>query len=104
MVRRLFTGARKGLHRFNWDLRYHSPSPVRVASGGATQYGRSRGGFMVMPGTYQVSIAKKVRGEVTPLAGPETFKVVSLNNTTLPAPDRKALVEFQKKTAEPQSG
>ncbi|HHS13385.1 MAG TPA: glycosyl hydrolase [bacterium] len=99
VVRRLSTGANKGLRRFNWDLTYPSTAPVRVSGSRGGRTG-GRGGFMVMPGTYRVSIAKKVRGTVTHLAGPEPFEVVSLNNTTLPAPDRKAMVEFQKKVSE----
>jgi hypothetical protein len=39
-------------------------------------------------------------GETKPLAGPVEFNAVLLNNTTLPATDRPAMVEFHKKVAE----
>jgi hypothetical protein len=56
--------------------------------------------MLVMPGTYAVKISQFVNGVLTPLAGPQTFKVVPLSNTTLPAKDRKDLVAFQAKVAE----
>jgi hypothetical protein len=57
-------------------------------------------GSLVMPGTYSVTLAKKVNGEITELAGPDTFEVVPLNNRTLPAEDRTALVAFQQEASE----
>jgi hypothetical protein len=54
---------------------------------------------MAVPGTYSVSLAKVVDGEVTELAGPESFDAVPLMNATLPAEDRAELLAFQKKTA-----
>ncbi|MGD1893766.1 MAG: hypothetical protein ACFB15_24630, partial [Cyclobacteriaceae bacterium] len=53
-------------------------------------------GTMVPPGTYQVSLAKLVAGEITPLAEPVSFRVQVLDNTTLPPEDRPELVEFQQ--------
>lgn len=53
----------------------------------------------VLPGKYFVSLSQWVRGEVTPLAGPVEFTARVLNNVSLPAPDRAALLAFQKKTA-----
>ena len=47
-----------------------------------------------------MSIDQYVRGEVTNLAAAVDFNVVPLNNVTLPAEDRAAMVEFQLKTAE----
>jgi hypothetical protein len=46
-----------------------------------------------------VSLAKRVDGTVTPLGGPVRFEAVPLENATLPAEDREAVLAFQRKTA-----
>jgi hypothetical protein len=103
VVRRLKKPAKAGVQRITWDLRYPSPMPVRLTSDTSRRpSGRRRGrtGMLVMPGKYSVTLAKYVNGEMTPLAGPQTFQVIPLKNTMLPAKDRKAMVEFQKKVSE----
>ncbi len=88
-----------GINRINWDLRYQDLSPVD----GKEKYDpftASRSGIPVMPGKYKVSLSMTVRDTVKQLAGPIEFNAVALNNTTLPAADRAALVAFQKKVAE----
>ncbi|MCP5108210.1 MAG: glycosyl hydrolase [bacterium] len=97
VVRRLNTPAKAGISRITWDFRYPSTSPAGQRARG---FGRARSGMPVMPGKYFVAVSQFVNGVLTPLAGPQAFKVVPLNNTTLPAKDRKALVTFQLKTAE----
>lgn len=88
-----------GINRINWDLRSPDKSPVS----GKEKYDpitTSRRGIPVMPGKYNVSLSITVRDSVKQLAGPVTFNAVALNNSTLPAPDRAALADFQKKVAE----
>jgi len=57
-------------------------------------------GMMVLPGKYTVEMAMDHDGKVRKLAGPVSFEAKVLNNTTLPAPNRTALVEFHQKTAQ----
>jgi hypothetical protein len=45
-------------------------------------------------------MSKSVDGEITELAGPVEFEAKVLNNTVLPAADRAALVDFEKKVSE----
>jgi hypothetical protein len=76
---RTITGPTKtGFHRVAWDLSYPTTSAIeRVASerrGGGPDRGDS--GFMAAPGTYSVTLSKRVDGEVTVLAGPVDFEVV----------------------------
>jgi hypothetical protein len=105
VVNRRAQRAGKGINRTTWDLSYQVPRPVNtqefnpMGRGGGRRYGG--GGFHVLPGTYQVSLAQNVRGEVTDLAGPVEFKVVPLNNAAIPVSyeRKKEIVEFQKKTA-----
>ncbi|UCG27280.1 MAG: hypothetical protein JSV24_09925, partial [Bacteroidales bacterium] len=101
VVNNLTRKAGKGINRMIWDLEYQIPGPVNTEE--FNPAGRDgRGSFHVLPGTYRVSIAKSVRGEINELAGPVEFNVVPLNNTSLPVSDdrRKEIVEFQKKAAE----
>ncbi len=88
-----------GINRLNWDLRYRDISPVD----GKDKYdpfAASGSGIPVMPGKYKVSLSMTVRDTVKVLAGPVEFNAVTLNNTTLPAGDKAAVAEFQKKVAE----
>ena len=50
-----------------------------------------------MPGTYKVSVAKRVEGVVTPLGPPQEFQVTVEGIENMSTADRSALVEFQQK-------
>jgi hypothetical protein len=54
---------------------------------------------MVVPGTYTVSLSKRVDGATTELSRPERFETEALGTTSLPAADKKALLDFQQQTA-----
>ena len=54
-------------------------------------------GPLVMPGTYKVSIAKRVDGVLTPLGQPQEFQVMVEGQENMSTADRSALVEFQQK-------
>lgn len=94
VVRRLTESASKGIHRLNWDLRYSTTSPVQ------RDFSNNSSGIMVMPGKYTIEIAKVVNGKIIKVHDPVEFNTVVLNNTTLPAQDRDAMVKFQKEIAE----
>jgi photosystem II stability/assembly factor-like uncharacterized protein len=98
VVRRLKSPAMAGLKRVNWDLKYPSPMPASLTSGRG-RFGMG-GGMPVVPGKYTVSVSLFAGGMSTPLEGSQTFAVKPLENTTLPAKDRKALTAFHKKAAE----
>jgi len=59
-------------------------------------------GALVIPGTFTVSIAKRVDGVLTQLGEPQTFTVESLELATLSAKDKRDLLAFQKKAGELQ--
>ena len=91
------TGA--GVHRVTWDLRLPAASPARPGPPPDADEDppiRAVGGPLVVPGKYQVSIAKRVAGEVTSLAGPVEFAVKYVGPQPLPPDDLKALSDFQK--------
>jgi hypothetical protein len=88
VVRRIEGPARAGLHRVAWDLRYPAFTPSRRGDGS---------GPAAVPGTYTVSLATLVDGELTPLAQPQTFQARPLGLATLAASDKAALLAFQQK-------
>ncbi len=96
-VRRLRAPASTGLQRITWDLRYASLAPVT----GSTDV-NAAAGTLAMPGEYSATLSTVVDGVETQIAGPVRFSARVLENTTLPAPDRAALVTFQKEIAKMQ--
>ena len=100
VVRKITKAASAGINRAVWDLRYESWNPVNLKDNKFDPVAKMRSDLFVLPGKYSVSMAMVVRGEEKQLAGPLTFNVVPLNNTTLPASNRAEVVEFQRKAAE----
>jgi len=88
----------KNITRFNWDLTYHDWSIVKAKK--FDPFKKPKSGIYVMPGEYKVEISQVKNNTTTLLAGPTSFKVKALNNATLPADDRKAMVEFQREVTE----
>ena len=85
---------RKGFNRVNWRLNYPSKRGERLQS--STRRGFNRGGgIMVTPGTYSVTLEKRVNGVHTILQEPINFEVVPLFEGSLP---RKSNIENQKVT------
>jgi photosystem II stability/assembly factor-like uncharacterized protein len=102
VVRRLTGPTRAGFHRVRWNLRHPAPNPVSVAGEDGSFWGAGPEGPMIVPGTYQVSLAKKLNGELVPVGQSQSFDAVPLGAATLEAQDREALLAFQEKTADLQ--
>jgi photosystem II stability/assembly factor-like uncharacterized protein len=100
VVRRLTGPITAGMQRVSWDLRY-PPATLPPPPNPETEDPFSEGpaGPLVMPGTYRVSVAKRVDGVITALAQPQEFLVVVEGQENMLATDRAALVEFQQKAA-----
>lgn len=94
VIRRLTAPATAGLQRITWDLRYPDVAPILDKS-----ESNKHSGLPVLPGAYRVRMSSNVDGQIADLAGPVEFYAKPLNNTTLGASDRKALVDFQRKVA-----
>ncbi|MEM7584301.1 MAG: glycosyl hydrolase [Acidobacteriota bacterium] len=97
VVRRMTGPAKPGFHRVAWDLKSPStgawdPNPGFNFFGG--------GGFLVTPGTYSVSLAKRVEGKLSELGEPQTFVVKRLGEGTLPGADPAERGAFIKRLAE----
>lgn len=100
VVKKIMKTPKKGLQRFNWDLRYTPQNAVNL--GGPSFYNPFAGkdeGTLVEPGTYTVQMDLYQDGNITPLVGPVSFNVKALQNTTMPAENRAAKVAFQRNMA-----
>ncbi|MBV6647879.1 MAG: glycosyl hydrolase, partial [Cyclobacteriaceae bacterium] len=98
VVRKLKTKPAKGINRIKWDLRYPSKQPIDFTPPAFyNPFGSRDQGTLVLPGKYNVTLAKSIDGVLTSIAGPVSFEVKTLNNATMPAANRVALVSFQDK-------
>ena len=94
----------QGVHRAVWNYRYPGYNPVTGGGGGGGFGGF--GGFgggngpMAMPGSYTVSLAQRVDGVVSELAGPVSFRIAPINEPAIAAQDRAAVLAFQGETGE----
>lgn len=96
VVRRIEGPATSGLHRVSWDLRYPSVNPVELVDREMAPWSEPAVGPFVAPGTFSVSLAKRVNGEFIPLGDAQPLVVESLVLSPLQAEDREALLAFQK--------
>ncbi len=100
VVRRLTGPTGKGFHRVAWDLRLPASSPTRLTPFPSwNPFSSAPSGPMVAPGTFTVSIAKWIDGEMTELGESRSFTTQPLGLNTLGTSDREALLAFQQKTA-----
>lgn len=101
VVRRLNAPMAPGMNRVSWDLRYPAPTlaPPRPADGEEDPFAEPPGGPMVMPGKYSVTLARRVNGVTTQLAGAQEFNVFVEGQASMAPADRAALLEFQQKVA-----
>lgn len=72
---------KKGFNRVNWRLNYPNKGGERLNGRGD---GIGTGFFMATPGTYSVTLVKRVDGVTTVLQGPQNFKVVPMYEGHLP--------------------
>ncbi len=99
VVQRVEGPVTAGFHRVAWDFRYPATDPVDLTPDDPGPFADPARGPMASPGTYTVSLARRVRGEETELSGPWSFQAAPLGAALLPAEDREALLAFQLKTA-----
>ncbi len=100
VLRRLTGPSGSGTHRVAWDLRYPSPDPVDLDPAPRHAFSSEPIGPMVAPGSYTVSLDRRVRGEWTRLAEPVGFEAVALGLSTLPQGDPTETLAFHRRAAE----
>jgi hypothetical protein len=100
-VRKLKTSITKGVQKINWDLRYLPFEPVSFTPfDDSYPWITPDRGYMVLPGTYSVSLHKFEDGKFMELVAPQTFKTTPLNDYVLAGADKASLDEFNRKVAE----
>ena len=103
VIRRVDASPKKGIHRVAWDLRYPSSAPVDLSEGeDLAPWESAPVGPLAVPGTYSATLAKRIDGVMTEIAGPVEFEVVDLDVGVLTgAPPAEALA-FDRKVADLQ--
>ena len=104
VVKKIYRSLSKGLSRYHWDLRYEDNSPINLSS--SSFYNPFAGvseGTLVNPGTYTIDMSILKAGEMTKVVDPQSFNVIALNNTVMPADDRESKVNFQRKVSKLQA-
>ncbi len=100
VVRRLTASPKEGFQRIAWDLRFAAVTPTDLKPVVDDNPWENKPiGPMAAPGTYRISLAKRVGGKLTPLGEPQSFNTTPLGAASLPAPDRAAVLAFAEKTA-----
>lgn len=101
VVRTLTSKLKKGLQKIDWDLRFASKAPIKLgASGSYNPFASRSESTLVYPGMYTVEMTKLIDGEVQQTATTQSFEVKALNNSVLPAENRKDKVVFQQSVNE----
>jgi photosystem II stability/assembly factor-like uncharacterized protein len=100
VVRRLAVPGGRGIHRYVWNLRGSAPTTGGggVGGGGDTDPSivpvSTGGGSFVQPGTYRISLSRRVGGAVTALGEPQTLTVTADPGVTLTPAQRTAAAEY----------
>ena len=101
VVRRVAGEASAGLHRTAWDLRWPATQPVSLTTPSfQAPWATDPRGPLVAPGRYTVSLAVRQNGELTEVAGPQSFEVKSLPQGGETSRDLAGVQAFQRKAGE----
>ena len=84
-----------GFHRVAWDLRYPLSAPwtAEVDEESYLEFP----GPLAIPGTYQVSLAKRVDGQLTELGHAQSFAVIQMREPGLKGATPEQVVAFTRK-------
>ncbi len=93
LVRQIEGSPKAGFHRVAWDLRYPVNRPWVDPSKRGFQW-QTPVGVMAAPGSYSVTLSKRVDGKVETLAESQSFKVESIRTPTLDNVGQQERVEY----------
>jgi hypothetical protein len=94
IVRQIEGPVEAGFHRVSWDLRYPALN-AWVPDEDPDEEDEEAVGVLVVPGTFSVSMHKRVDGVATDLGQSQTFDVVSIREPTLPGSTQEQRVVFE---------
>ena len=101
VVRQIDGATSAGLHRTAWDMRWSATDPVNLTPPEFLPYWASPpSGPLATPGEYTVTLAKRQLGELTVLAGPETFRLKSLPQSPEISAQPASVLAFHREAGE----
>ncbi len=100
VVRRLEGPVGSGFQRVAWDFRTFDPAPTSLAPRTRGEFESIGGGPLAAPGSYRVSLAKRVEGKLVALSQPQAFDLAPVTDVSLPEPDRAATAAFQRQVSD----
>jgi hypothetical protein len=98
IVRRVTGPAEQGFHRVAWDLRY--PLTEALTTREPEERWREPVGPMAAPGSYTVTMFRRMAGELTQVGEAQGFVVKPLREGTLPGSSPEEAVAFAREYAE----
>jgi photosystem II stability/assembly factor-like uncharacterized protein len=100
VIRKIKTDPVQGVNRIQWDFRYSPFTAVSLEPfDNSVPWNDPDRGYMVVPGTYKVSLSEFVDGTFTELVPPQSFVCKPLYNSSLTADEQASLGQFNKKVA-----
>ena len=99
VVRHIEGPVTAGFHRVAWDLRYPPVDPWKPEDQ-REQSRWSPGGVLAEPGSYTVSLAQRVDGQLQDLNQSQTFKVESIREPSLEGSSQDVRVAFNRRADE----
>jgi photosystem II stability/assembly factor-like uncharacterized protein len=99
-VRKIKRPIKAGVHRMVWDFRTSPVVPVSLTPpADLAPWDSPDLGYMVAPGTYQVTMYRYQDGKLTALGSPQAVKCQPLHASSLPPAGQEALRAFNEKVA-----
>jgi hypothetical protein len=101
VIKKVFKSPKKGVQRFQWDLRYEQKVPISFAK--SSFYNPFAGvseGTLIKPGIYTIEMDLFDGSDFTKLVNPVSFDVKALKITSMPATDRDKKVVFQRNVSQ----
>ena len=99
VVRHIEAPVEAGFHRVSWDLRYPPVEPW-IPEDQREDRWIPTAGALVAPGTFNVSMRRRVDGVLTDLKQTQRFDVVSIREPTLPGSTQEQRVVFDSQVNE----
>jgi photosystem II stability/assembly factor-like uncharacterized protein len=95
VIRHIEGPVEAGFHRLAWDLRYPLSSPWTPETEGDSYI--EIPGPLAPPGSYRVSLAKRVDGQLTDLGMSESFRVLPMRTRGLPGASPEEVTAFARR-------
>ncbi|MBI3886518.1 MAG: glycosyl hydrolase [Opitutae bacterium] len=100
VVRRLTGPVKAGFNQVVWDLRFPPANPTRLKTDDDDNpFTTPPRGPFALPGTYTVTLEKRVDGQNTKIGAPVSFAAEILGTASLPVADRAKVLEFARKVS-----